>query len=47
MLGYLVFDHLPTPWTIAGSAIVIGSGLYLLHRERRRGGSAASEAVIE
>ena len=47
MLGYLVFDHLPTPWTMAGAAIVVGSGLYLLHRERRRGGSAASEAVIE
>lgn len=47
ILGYLVFNHLPTPWTMAGSAIVIGSGLYLLHRERRGGGSAASEAVIE
>jgi drug/metabolite transporter (DMT)-like permease len=32
--GYLVFGNTPNPWTLAGAAIVIGSGLYLLHRER-------------
>ncbi|MEL6297255.1 MAG: DMT family transporter [Pseudomonadota bacterium] len=33
-LGFAVFGDLPDMWTLAGAAIVIGSGLYLLHRER-------------
>jgi drug/metabolite transporter (DMT)-like permease len=33
--GYLVFGNIPNHWTLTGAAIVIGSGLYLLHRERR------------
>jgi drug/metabolite transporter (DMT)-like permease len=33
-LGFLVFGNLPSRWTLAGAAIVIGSGLYILHRER-------------
>lgn len=33
-LGYLVFGDVPDHWTILGSAVVIGSGLYLVHRER-------------
>jgi len=36
ILGFLVFGDLPDGWTLAGSAIVIASGLYLLHRERVR-----------
>jgi drug/metabolite transporter (DMT)-like permease len=36
VLGYLVFDQLPSMWTLGGSAIVIVSGLYLLNRERKR-----------
>ena len=36
-LGFLVFGDVPNRWTIAGSAIVVASGLYLLHRERVRG----------
>jgi drug/metabolite transporter (DMT)-like permease len=36
VLGYLVFDQFPSIWTLAGSAIVIASGLYLLNRERKR-----------
>lgn len=36
-LGYLVFGDVPNHWTMAGAAIVIGSGLYLLYRERVRG----------
>jgi drug/metabolite transporter (DMT)-like permease len=34
VLGYLVFGDLPQRWTIAGAAIVVASGLYLVHRER-------------
>lgn len=47
ILGYLVFDHVPTGWTMAGAAMVIASGLYLLHRERRVGKATTSEAIIE
>ncbi len=47
ILGYLIFDHVPTGWTLGGAAIVIGSGLYLLYRERKRGQSATSEGVVE
>ncbi len=35
--GYLMFGHVPTQWTLIGAAIVIGSGLYLLARERKIG----------
>ncbi len=37
-LGYLVFNDVPGPATLIGAAIVIVSGLYLIHRERLRGG---------
>ncbi len=47
LLGYLVFDHLPTAWTIAGATIVVGSGLYLLQRERKVGQFPASEGALE
>jgi len=47
ILGYIVFDHVPTGWTMAGAAVVIGSGLYLLYRERKSGQSATSEGVVE
>jgi drug/metabolite transporter (DMT)-like permease len=33
-LGYLVFHDVPSAWTAAGGAVIVGSGLYLLHRER-------------
>jgi drug/metabolite transporter (DMT)-like permease len=32
-LGYLVFGDVPDRWTLAGAAVVIASGLYLVHRE--------------
>ena len=38
--GYFIFDQLPTLWTLAGAAIVIVSGLYLLARERMAMGAA-------
>jgi len=47
ILGYLVFDHVPNGWTMAGAAMVISSGLYLLYRERKVGKSTTSEAAIE
>ena len=36
-LGYLVFGETPRPHVIAGSAIIVASGLYMLYRERSRG----------
>jgi hypothetical protein len=30
-----VFGDVPNRFTLAGAAIVVGSGLYLLHRERK------------
>jgi drug/metabolite transporter (DMT)-like permease len=33
-LGYLVFGDVPNRWTLTGAAIVVASGLYILHRER-------------
>ena len=47
IFGYFVFDHLPTGWTIGGAAMVIGSGLYLLYRERKLGKDTTSEAAVE
>jgi len=34
--GFLVFGQLPSPWTLAGGAVIVSSGLYLLLRERLR-----------
>lgn len=36
LLGWLVFGELPDRWTLAGGAVVLGSGLYLLRGERPR-----------
>jgi len=42
-LGFLVFGDIPHKWTIVGSAIVVGSGLYLLHQERRVGKATSAD----
>jgi drug/metabolite transporter (DMT)-like permease len=47
--GFLVFDDVPTWWTLGGGAIVILAGLYLLARERKtlgktKGGPASDLA---
>ena len=33
-LGFLVFGDVPSRFTLTGAAIVVASGLYMLHRER-------------
>ncbi len=33
--GFVVFGDVPNHWTLAGIAVVVGAGLYLLYRERR------------
>ncbi|MFT7146397.1 MAG: drug/metabolite transporter (DMT)-like permease [Yoonia sp.] len=34
LLGYLVFDDFPNALTMTGIIIIIGAGLYMIHRER-------------
>jgi drug/metabolite transporter (DMT)-like permease len=34
-LGYVLFGDVPNRWTLAGAAVVVGSGLYLVYRERK------------
>jgi drug/metabolite transporter (DMT)-like permease len=47
ILGYVVFNHVPTLWTMAGAALVVGSGLYMLWRERQLSQSTTNEAALE
>ena len=35
LFGYLFFGDLPDAWTLAGAAVVVLAGLYILHRETR------------
>jgi drug/metabolite transporter (DMT)-like permease len=35
--GYVLFSEIPSPYVYAGAAIVAGSGLYVIWRERARG----------
>jgi drug/metabolite transporter (DMT)-like permease len=44
VVGYLVFSDIPSPWTIAGGAVIVGSGLYLMYRERRIGKASGPSA---
>jgi drug/metabolite transporter (DMT)-like permease len=45
-IGYLIFNDVPNAWTIAGGAVIVGSGLYLLHRERVRAPDGAAAASL-
>jgi drug/metabolite transporter (DMT)-like permease len=36
LFGAIFWGHLPGVWIVAGSVLVVGSGLYILHRETRR-----------
>ena len=36
LFGYLFFGELPDTWTLAGAAVVVLAGLYILHRETRK-----------
>ncbi|MGE0022942.1 MAG: DMT family transporter [Hyphomicrobium sp.] len=33
--GFIVFGDLPDLWTLAGAALIVASGIYLIHRERQ------------
>ncbi|MEM1370719.1 MAG: DMT family transporter [Pseudomonadota bacterium] len=48
LLGFLVFDDQPTVHTAVGAAIIIASGIYLMHHERQRETTAtASKSAID
>lgn len=36
ILGIVIFGDYPDGWTLAGGAVIVASGLYTFHRERRR-----------
>ncbi len=40
--SYVLFDELPDAWVYAGAAVIIGSGLYILHREQQVSSQAPS-----
>jgi drug/metabolite transporter (DMT)-like permease len=42
--GFLIWNEVPDAWLLAGAAIVAASGLYILHRETKRGRSPAAPA---
>ena len=33
-IGYVVWGEIPNTLALAGIAVIVGSGLYILHRER-------------
>ncbi len=35
LFGWLFFDQLPDSWTMLGAAVIVTSGLYIVHREHR------------
>lgn len=47
VLGYLVFGDIPTVNTIAGSVVIVASGLYVLYRETRQQRTAALRVTTD
>lgn len=45
LLGYLVFGDLPNLLAMAGMGLVVGAGIYMIHRERVRRKSIAATSV--
>ena len=37
VLGYFVFDEVPTAAMLAGAALIVAAGLFIIWRERRLG----------
>jgi drug/metabolite transporter (DMT)-like permease len=44
MLGWVVFSEVPSLWTYAGGAMILGATLYLAYRESRARARAAGPA---
>ena len=45
-LGYLIFGDFPNAMTWAGIAIIVSSGLYVIHRERLSAKAKRKAAAI-
>ena len=43
LFGYLVFNDFPNALSLIGIAIIIGAGLYMIHRERVTVGQLTNE----
>jgi drug/metabolite transporter (DMT)-like permease len=46
-LGYIVFGSVPDATAFVGAAVIIASGLYIVHRERVRAREALRTAALE
>ncbi len=46
LLGYTVWGEVPNAWAWAGIALLVGSGLYVVHSERGRRAALARAAVL-
>jgi drug/metabolite transporter (DMT)-like permease len=46
LAGYFVFGEVSDPLSIAGSLLIVGSGLYMLHRERVRHREVAARSAV-
>ena len=47
LLGYAIWNEVPSGWAWLGIALLVGSGLYMLHSERGRTRAAALDAQPE
>lgn len=39
LFGLFIFSEIPSPWTVAGAAIIVISTIYITRDETRRGGA--------
>ncbi len=46
VIGYTVFDEVPTVTVLAGVCLVIGAGLIIIYRERQLGLERASQRKV-
>ncbi|HVR48812.1 MAG TPA: DMT family transporter [Pseudorhodoferax sp.] len=47
VLGYLVWGDVPNAWAWCGIALLVGSGLYVVHDERGRSAARARAAALQ
>ena len=46
LLGFFMWGDIPDRWMLIGAALVVGSGLYIMHRESRLARRQASPMPI-
>lgn len=44
-VGYFAFGDVPDVWTVAGAIVIVGSGIYTVHRERKHSISLPNQPV--